>query len=318
MKLTYTDIFNEYTKGIGRSSTSDTSIISSFQLNLAQRYQLILAELQNYTTSTQITDTTVAGTQYYSYPVGQVNLEDVVVTVGTFQYPMTVINSQHNWDVLNAIQIQASAIPQFIFPRRDDYGIWPIPQGAYPITFNYHTRDRDLTVADYTTGTVSLTNGSATLTGSGTTFTTAMIGRWFTMNDVTKQDQGYWYRITGFTSTTAMTLSRTYMGTTVSGATYRIGQVPEIPDEGHILLVDGTLADYYSSLRNDANTATWYNNKFWTGDGNNSSRDIGGDNIRSGLIGLRNRYLDRNKEMIIERNPSLSPLEYQVWATDLS
>lgn len=318
VKLTYTDILNEYTRGIGRSVTADTSIIASFQLNLAQRYQMILAEMQNYVTATQITDTTVAAQQYYAYPVGFVNIEDVVVTVGSFQYPMMIINNQHNWDVLNAINVQASAIPQFIFPRRDDYGIWPIPQDAYTITFNYHTRDRDLTVADYTAGTASFTNASTTITGSGTTWTAAMVGRWITMNDVTKKDQGYWYRITAFTSTTSITVSRKYMGATASTAAYRIGQVPEIPDEGHILLVDGTLADFYSSLRNDNETATWYNNKFWTGDGNNASRSVGDQTIRGGLIGLKNRYIDRNKQMIIERRPNLSPLTYQVWATTLS
>lgn len=318
MKLTYTDIKNEFFRGVGRPSSSNADLIASFQMNLAQRYQLILAVMQNYVTSGQITDTTVAGTQYYSYPVGQVNIEDVVITIGGFNYPLNVINDQFNWDTINAVQLQSTAIPRFIFPRKDDYGIWPIPQDAYTITFNYHTRDRDLTVDDYTAGTIALTNGSATVTGTDTTWTAAMIGRWLTMNDVTKQDQGYWYRITDVTSTTSITLSRTYMGVDVSSASYRIGQVPEIPDEGHILVVDGPLADFYSGLRNDDNTGTWYNNKFWTGDGNNTSREIGDQSVRSGLIGLRNRYIDRNKEMIIDRNPNLQPFSNQAWATTLS
>lgn len=75
------------------------------------------------------------------------------------------------------------------------------------------------TVAPYTTGTVTLTNGSTTVTGSGATFTTAMVGRKIALTYGSP-----WYTISAFVSTTEVTLDRAYVEDTTSGATYVIYQ----------------------------------------------------------------------------------------------
>src|SRR5688500_18305824 len=103
MRLTYDDIKEQYLRNIAKAGSADTNIIADFDLNLGQRYQLIQARMQNYKTETQGSDTTVDGTQYYSYPPGLVNIDDLIITVGSVQYPLTTIYSQHTWDVLNAI-----------------------------------------------------------------------------------------------------------------------------------------------------------------------------------------------------------------------
>ena len=73
------------------------------------------------------------------------------------------------------------------------------------------------TVAPYETGTVTVTNGSKTVTGSGTTFTAAMVSRKFKVSS----DNAY-YRISAFVSTTEITLETPYEGTTASAKTYTI------------------------------------------------------------------------------------------------
>lgn len=73
------------------------------------------------------------------------------------------------------------------------------------------------TVAPYETGTVTVTNGSATVTGSGTTFTSAMVGRKFRANGETA-----YYTIKSFTSTTEVILDQAYTGTTSASATFSI------------------------------------------------------------------------------------------------
>ena len=284
MRLTYTDLLAQHLRNIGKQGSTDTTLITDFQNNLAQRYQMVL-----------------------------------VITVGSVNYPLTVISSQHSWDVLNAIQIQPSAIPQFIFPRRDDFGIWPIPQDAYSITFNYYIRDRSLLVDDYTTGTVVATAGSTTITGTTTTFTAGMVGRWFTITDTANPDYGYWYRISGYSSATSLALENGWQGTTISSATtYKIGQCPEIPEEGHVMLVDGTTADFYAGIRADIEKATWFDNKFWTGQGNNSNRKIGDDTIKGGLIGLMNRYSSRDNKSLVNRQPKIWPPNFKVWGSTIS
>lgn len=248
-----------------------------------------------------------------------VSIDAVTITIGSVQYPLSPIYDQRAWNLLNALQIQPTAIPQFYFARRDDFGIWPIPQSAdYTITFNDFIRDRNLSIEDYTTGTVTVTAGSTTLTGASTTFTPAMVGRWFTCNDPTVAGQGYWYRVATYSSSTVLVLEEAWQGSTASGATYRIGQTPELPEESHILLADGATAAFYAGLRNDNPSATWFDNKFWTGSGVNSSRDITDSKVNSGLIGLVNRYASRSKKRLIMKQPQPYLPQYKTWSSTIS
>src|SRR3990167_9112515 len=73
------------------------------------------------------------------------------------------------------------------------------------------------TVAPYETGTVTVANGSKTVTGSGTTFTAAIVGR-----KIRIESENAYYRISAFVSTTEITLEVAYQGTTQSGADYSI------------------------------------------------------------------------------------------------
>lgn len=318
MKLTYTDLKSQYLRNIGQVGSTDSSILADFNINLAQRYQVVLAKLHDYMTQNQKTTTTVINQQYYHYPVGITRIESVVVTIGSINYPTTFVNSQWQWDWLNSFQVQPTAIPQFIFPRRSDFGIYPKPQDTYTLTFNYNYRDRSLSVEDYTAGTVTVTNGSQTVTGSGTTFTSAMANRWLQITDTTNTGQGYWYRVISVESATSLTLETAYDGASGASLTYRIGECPEFPDEGHIILADGATADFYSGIRHDINTATWFNNKFWTGDGQNSSREEGKNTIKGGLIGLADMYTDRNQERVIDRKKQVYPFMDQNFGLSLS
>ena len=76
-----------------------------------------------------------------------------------------------------------------------------------------------LVPAVYNTGTVSLTRSSATVTGSGTTFTSAMVGRQFRIGTGTPI-----YTISAYTSATSITLDSVWGGSTVSGSAYSIYQ----------------------------------------------------------------------------------------------
>ena len=318
MRLTYTDIQNQFFRNINQSGSADTDLTNSFNYYLGTRYQLMLAKLKNFRTTLNTTFSTAANTQYYNYPLGEVSIDGMFITIGSVNYPLQIIDSLYNWENLNAILIQASAIPQFYFPRRDDFGIWPIPQAVYTGTISYHYRDRNLLVADTMGGTISLTNGSPTVTGTGGIFTPAMVGSWFTVTDTTVPGYGYWYRISGYTNSNSITLYQNWANATASTTGYRIGVSPEIPEEGHELLTAGVTADYYTFIRKDVASAGPYNNIFWTGDPNNPSREEGNTRIAGGVIGLINRYNDRDDTRLIRRRPRLNPLQFKVWATSLS
>ena len=151
-----------------------------------------------------------------------------------------------------------------------------------------------------------------------------MVGRWLTVTDPAVPGQGYWYRIVGFTDSQNITLGAND-GTavnwgydTVSPASYRIGETPELPEEMHIALAWGTAADYYGSMQKDKDAFTYYNNMFYTGDPENVGRGFEDRQIIGGLIGGINTYRDRDNRTVIRRRPKLNPLNYKVFATTLS
>lgn len=272
-----------------------------------------------YTLAASLSGVSATVSQYYPYPAGEVQIEGMYITIGSVNYPLRIISSRMNWEQLNAIQIQASAIPQFYFPRQLDFGIWPIPQTVYTGNMSYRYRDRNLGVADYSGGTITLTQGSTQVTGSSTTFTSAMVGRWLTVTDTTIAGQGYWYRITGYTSATSITIYQpwTQATATTGSSLYTIGETPEIPEELHVILAWGTAADYYAGMRKDLTNAAFYDNLFWTGNPSNNSRKQDGS-ITGGLLGAISTYSDRDNRHLIKRKPRLNPLQYKVWATTLS
>lgn len=298
---------------------TDTNITAEFNYQLGAYYQLMLSKLKNYKTYISTTFSTVASTQYYNNPPGYMTSDGIVITVGSVNYPLKLISSEYLWEQLNAVLLQASALPQFYYPRRDDFGIWPIPQAVYTGTMYYHYRDRNLSVADYQAGTITVTSNSAAVVGVGTAFTAAMVGRWLFITDTTVPGQGYEYRIVAVADTTHLTLARTFIGTTTSGVSgYKIGETPEIPEELHQCLPDGITAGYYADIRKDPKNAQMFLNKFYTGDMGNASRKEGDTNIAAGLIGGINRYNDREDERIIQRNPGINPMQWKPWSTHLA
>jgi hypothetical protein len=75
------------------------------------------------------------------------------------------------------------------------------------------------TVGTYSTGTVSGSAGSATITGSGTTFTSAMVGRWIRIGS----DVQY-YKVATFASTSQITIETALPADVAAGTTFVIFQ----------------------------------------------------------------------------------------------
>jgi hypothetical protein len=278
----------------------------------------MLAKLANYKTTTSYTFTTSNTISEYPFPPGLVSIEGGYITIGSVNYPLIPVESRQNYLELTAIQVIASGMPQRYFVERDSFKIWPTPQGTYTGVIYYHYRDRNLSVADFTGGTITVTNGSPTVTNDTALFTPAMVGRWFTVTDPTVAGQGYWYRVIAYVSTTVLTLYQTYTGTTCTTTSYNIGETPELPEELHALLPWGTAADFYGGMRKDPDSFTYYDNLFYTGSPTNSSREIGKAVAMGGLIGGINNYSDRDKRKIIRRKGSLNQFSAQVFGTHLN
>lgn len=183
--------------------------------------------------------TSVASQQFYKIPADVHKVRTVTVTVGTTSYTVKEAPDTQFWNTLNE-SVQNSDTPEFYIVRNNEIGLYPTPSTAgNTITIDYKKKIVDISNADYTTGTISITNGATAVTGSGTTFTEAMVGRYLKTGD------GYWYLIASYTSATSITLDSAYLEVTVSGGSYTIAELSQLPDGFELMGVFDGVSEYY-------------------------------------------------------------------------
>jgi hypothetical protein len=108
----------------------------------------------------------------------------------------------------------------------------------------------DMSLADTTTTTVTVANGSQFVTSPSTSFNTNMVGQMFSVTD---GSDGNWYPIIAATSS-QLTLENYYQGPSGSALPCIIGSVPDIPEEYQIALIYYTAWQYYLKRNEQANS----------------------------------------------------------------
>lgn len=217
------------------------------------------------------TDTTVASTQSYALPGEAEKLQYVTMTVGTTVYTPREIEDRQMWEALNQSTSQTSSVPEFYFVFNSKVYFYPTPAASSnTITFYYKKAQKDLSITDYTTGTITTaTQGSTAIVGSGTSWTAKMAGRYIriTDSDTANTGDGFWYEIASSGSATTLTLVREYAGTSIAAgsAAYTIGQLPLLPEAYHDLPVYKACENYFTSVEPDANLAALYYKKYEEG-----------------------------------------------------
>ena len=119
-----------------------------------------------------------------------------------------------------------------------------------------------MSVADYTTGTVTSVNGDETIVGSSTLWKAGMADKWLRIthtNDASKGD-GIWYEIDSITDASNLELRSPYEGVASSG-TYTLADMPFLPEAHHQLILWRPLAQYWA-LNKRTDLANLYNGKF--------------------------------------------------------
>ncbi len=206
---------------------------------------------QGALTAASTTALAVGGVQTYRLPPDYSKLKTGTLTIGNLRWTPTEIFSREDWDNLNVFPYYAD-IPSKYFIWNNQFNFWPIPSTTGNIiTFNYQRRIPDLSLADYSTGTVSVSVNGTTVTGSGTAWTPTVSNnnesRWIQFAQPTGDN--LWYQIQNVASTTSLTLMTPYYGTTaVSGGLYTMGQMPVIMEDFQDMLVWRALTYYFSSV----------------------------------------------------------------------
>lgn len=207
----------------------------------------------------------IGGVQFYPMPPNYSKLKDITITVGVLKWTMDEVRTREEWDNLNVFPYYAS-IPSkfFIYPGGDkggQIGIWPIPSTTgNTITFNYKFRVPDLSLADYSIGTVTVTNGSTAITGAGTAWTpttnSQLESRWIQISQTAGDN--LWYQVQSVNSTTSITLYQPYQGINVAGGSYTLGQMPLVAEDFQDMIPWKVLQYYFTSIVDNEKKAEEY------------------------------------------------------------
>lgn len=118
---------------------------------------------------------------------------------------------------------------------------------------------RGSTNANYSTGTITVTNGDATITGSGTSWNTATnaeVGEYIQLPD------SKWYKIASIASDTSLEIELSYQGSTLAGQSYVISPWGEVQGKlNSSTAITGLIRPTPSSIENHIN-------RIWTLEGN--------------------------------------------------
>lgn len=314
MRMFYSTLISYAQDG---ANTTDSTIKTFLKRRLNSRYETVTDKLNTWTQTVQRTFTTGtsagADQQYYALPPNLREIESIVLTTGSQDYPLIPVYEQTEWDMLNAQNI-TSNFPERYFRRANDFGIWPTPnEDDYTGEINYTQRATPLYFENYTTGTVAVTENDQTVTVTTGVTTTFKAGFWFCLTDSTGEPRGTFYRIGSITDSGNFELESYFEESTESGATYIVGQCPEIPEEGHELLAIGAVADFYGLKMKDTDSYTKFNNMFWTGAPNVTPLQAKKDDNYGGLMGLIDAYKDRDSSVVVERVPVMrDSLEFRI------
>lgn len=208
------------------------------------------------------TTTTVASQQYYQLPIDYTFMKSIKILVGTYQYPLTEVKGQVEWDNLNRLTNIVNQRPIKYFIRLnsgvggDEVGIWPTPSTTGNLmTLVYEAAPKTVGNTKYTTGTVSISTATNTLIGTGTAFLPQMVGRHVQIADPQGDDQ--FYKVKVYLSSTQLQLENYYEGPTVSGSAYGIYELFGIAEEAQMIPVYYTLWHYFL-MRQNQDKADYY------------------------------------------------------------
>jgi hypothetical protein len=263
----YTQLKTDY--GVATKNTSSTNLTNGDGW-MNDAYKRICGFQDWPFLAKTTTIATIASQQAYALPYDTGQVRSIYVTVGSYRYTPREVTSRDEWDRINQVTVTSNIATRY-FIYNNQILLFPTPASANTITVNSKRLVKDLSIADYTTGTiVSIANGGLAVVGSGTTWTQAMAGRFIriTDSDTANKGDGFWYEIdTVAITATTLSLVRPYGGTTISAgsAAYTIGQMSVLPEFYENLPVFEAASIYWGTNPKSGDRQKFYDTKFKEG-----------------------------------------------------
>lgn len=233
---------------------------------------------------------TVADQESYQVPNGFRKVMSIVIwseaTTAGVPYTPEMVFDPVIWNRIKQAKLGSQQVPYFTYIENQKYYIQPTPStSGNLIQIRGRLQTNDLSIADYSTGTiVSVANGGTAVVGSGTTWTADMVGRYIRITQTTAANggDGFWYQIGSYTSATSIGLLKPYEGTAISAgaALYTIGQCSVIPEAYDIAPIYRAVA-LYTAINDPINpevSKNWW--RLYDG-----GQEIGESEMVGGIIG---------------------------------
>lgn len=256
--LTFTQAYTRAADMLGVNTTTDLTDITNLKQDINQGLRLFKNASRRYWTRKEVSTALVEMQQYYTFPMDAVRVTEVRANSNGLDFPILQVDSEAMFNRINIIPAMTINLPMYYWIRgRNEIGLWPIPSQdtSAGLIISYEPRLADMSVDDVTNITVSVSNASPTVTGTG--FLPNMVGMWFSVTDGT---DGNWYQITAQSATT-LTLENGYQGITESSATCIIGSAADIPEDYHLGMVYYACMNYYLK-RKDNGQASFFQGMF--------------------------------------------------------
>lgn len=258
---TFQDQYTHF-QDMSKDENADVLVIAKKNINMGQK---ILESDLDYPPQEDSRSITTTTSDIYNLPENYIRLIHLYVTISTTRYTAENIFDESTWQLFKRRTSGSSSdYLSHVFIRQRTFEIYPTPSTAgNTMTMIYESLSKDMQYANYTTGTITtLANLGTAVTGSGTTWTSAMIGRYIKIND-----DGEWYRVTAVGSPTTLTIATPYQGTAIAVGTsaYTIGEIPKTPPATHPLPVSYALWQHFKGVKRDSEKARVWQEEWETG-----------------------------------------------------
>lgn len=302
----YYNLYTDFTTQTKDTSTANTAYGKN-QINQTQK--IVLGGYRwSFLERTRNLTSTADGDTYELLADCRKVMTVKVVVSSSVDYDPKPIEDPIAWERLQSMNVGSSDVTQFYYVQDKQIITWPaIATAGLTIQVRYRKLVKDMTADDYTTGTITTwANGSDAITGSGTTWTSAFIGR-----HIRVTSDGFWYEIEGRTANTAITTVKPFLGTSITAGSeaYTIGDISVIPEAYQDLLLYRPLALYYMQNGREATLADRYWMMYDGGFERGLAKSVGGT-----LKRMQDEYFGKTEGIYFESSEDIdNNIQDQNW-----
>lgn len=238
---------------LAKDNNPDT--LEQLKLDMNEGYSMFLAKLGRYFTRKQQFTDLVDNQQIYQTPIDCIKILGMTTLVtANYQPPVKEIRSEFEWRNITAVSTTTNYPLWYFSLGNDAFSLWPIPSQdvVNGLRLYYQPSASPLSVEDITststTTTMTVVNGSPTVTCSGSVLNSDLATLSFQVTDATDRS---FYEIISATATT-LTLKSAYTGASGGGHAWRIGQISTLPPEYDSAIVHYALWPFFAAQGNDS------------------------------------------------------------------